>query len=161
MSASNRPTELLKIAEVEVRTKMKRANIYRLIQLGQFPAPIHFGGAKWRADEVEEFIQRRTEERDRDRGGNDFVPRPVILFGNPTGAQHGISLESKPGTTSCQPASVVRMLAPEMCEALRMLRVDVPELYLDPATCNVVLAVIKVDLPSAQPAKPAAKIKKR
>ena len=161
MPASNSPTELLKIAEVEVRTGMKRANIYRLIQLGQFPAPIHLGGAKWRADEVEEFIQRRTEERDVERGGNKFVPRPVILSGSKTSGQNGSLSGAKSGIAPSQPPSTVRTLGPELCEALRMLKADIPELYIDPKVSNVVLAVIKVDLPSAPPAKTAAKVRRR
>lgn len=74
-------TELLSIGKVEVRTRMKRSNIYRSIQLGLFPAPIHLGGSKWDAAEVEEYIQRRKEERDRKFGTNKFVPRPGILSG--------------------------------------------------------------------------------
>lgn len=156
-----RSTELWDIDEVEKRTKMRSSNIYRLIQLGQFPAPIHLGGAKWIAAEVEEYIQRCAEERDRERGGNKFVPRPSILSGNPSGAPNDARSESKSGTTPGQPASTVRMLGPELCEALRMLKVEIPELYADPAVCNVVLAVIKVDLPSAQPVNKTPKGKKR
>lgn len=154
-------TELLEIEEVERRTLMKKSNIHRLIKLGQFPAPIHFGGAKWIAAEVEEYIQREIEKRDRERGGNKFVPRPSILSGNPTGAPNGARSEDKPGIAQDQPASAVRMLDPKLCEALRMLKVDIPELYVDPAICNVFLAVIKVDLPSAQPVNTSSKSKKR
>ena len=154
-------TELLEIETVEKRTLMKRSNIYRLIKLGQFPAPIHFGGAKWIAAEVEEYIQRCMEKRDRERGGNHFAPRPSILSGNPSGAPNGARPEDKPGVTRDEPASTVRMLGPDLCEALRMLKVDIPELYVDPAVCNVVLAVIKVDLPSAQPVNKTPKGKKR
>ena len=154
-------TELLGIKEVEQRTKMKRSNIHRLIKLGQFPAPIHFGGAKWIAAEVEEYVQRSIEERDRELGGNKFVPRPSILSGNPSGAPNGARPEDKPGVTPGQPASTVRMLGPYLCEALRMLKVDIPELYVDPAVCNVVLAVIKVDPPPAQPVNKTPKGKKR
>jgi predicted DNA-binding transcriptional regulator AlpA len=154
-------TELLEIEEVEVRTKMKSSNIYRLIKLGKFPAPIHFGGSKWIAAEVEEYIQQQIEDRNREYGPNKFVPRPSILAGNPTGAPNGALSEDKIGNTPGQPASAVRMLAPELCDALRLLKVDIPELYVDPAVSNVVLAVIKVDLPPAQPAKPAAKVRKR
>ena len=154
-------TELLTLAEVEVRAKMKRSNIYRLIKLGEFPRPIHLGGSRWIATEVDEAVERLKEERDRNHGANKFVPRPSILSANKSGVSNGARSYDKPGITSGQPASSVRMLDPQLCEALRLLKVDIPELYLDPATCNVVLAVIKVDLPSAQPAKPAAKSKKR
>jgi predicted DNA-binding transcriptional regulator AlpA len=157
----SRYTELLDIEEVERRTVMGQSNIYRLIKLGLFPAPIHFGGAKWIAAEVEEYIQRCVEKRDRERGGNKFVPRPSILSGNGSGAPNGALSEDKLGTTPGQPASAVRMLGPELCEALRMLKADIPELYLDPTVCQVVLAVIKVDLPTAQPVNMSPKRKKR
>jgi predicted DNA-binding transcriptional regulator AlpA len=160
-SDPSRYTELLEIDEVEKRTKMKRSNIYRLVKLGQFPAPIRLGGAKWIAAEVEEYIRRRTDERDHERGGNKFVPRPAILSGDLPGAENEASSAGNPGINSSQPASAVRMLGPELCEALRMLKVDIPELYLDPKVCNVVLAVIKVDLPSAPPATHRSKGKKR
>jgi predicted DNA-binding transcriptional regulator AlpA len=88
-----RSTELWDIDEVEKRTKMKSSNIYRLIQLGQFPAPIHLGGAKWIAAEVEEYIQRCADERDRELGGNKFVPRPSILSGNLPGGQDEASMQ--------------------------------------------------------------------
>lgn len=156
-----RYTELLDIEEVEKRTKMKRSNIYRLIQLGKFPAPIHLGGAKWFAAEVEEYIQRCADVRDRELGGNKFAPRPSILSGNVSGAPSGALSEGKCRTTPGQPASAVRMLGPELCEALRILKADIPELYLSPTVCNVVLAVIKVDLPSAPPANNRPNGKKR
>jgi predicted DNA-binding transcriptional regulator AlpA len=154
-------TDLLDIQEVARRTKMKSSNIYRLVKLGQFPAPIHLGGAKWIAAEVEEYIQRLEEERDRERGGNKFVPRPSILAGSQSGAANSASSEDQPGTTSGQPTSTVRMLDPEFCDALRLLKVDIPELYLDPTACKVVLAAIKIELPPVHPVKPAAKGKKR
>jgi predicted DNA-binding transcriptional regulator AlpA len=156
-----RYTELLEIEEVEQRTKMKRSNIYRLIQLGQFPAPIHFGGAKWIAAEVEEYIQRCAEERDRKRGGNKFVPRPAILSGNLPGVQEEALSADKPGINPSQPASTVRMLGPELCQALRMLKVDIPELYLDSASWDVFLAVIKVELSPAWQTNVFPKSKKR
>jgi hypothetical protein len=53
------------------------------------------------------------------------------------------------------------MLDPQLCEALRILKVDIPELYLDPAACTVVLAAIKVDLPPEQPINKTPKGKKR
>ena len=150
-SSSLQYTELLEIDKVEERTLMKRSNIYRLIKLGQFPAPIHFGGAKWIAAEVEEYIQRSIEARDRERGGNNFVPRASILSSNRSCATNGLFSTDKRGITTDPPSSTVRMLDPQLCEALRMLKADIPELYADPTACNVVLAVIKVDLPQAQP----------
>jgi predicted DNA-binding transcriptional regulator AlpA len=156
-----RPTDLLTLEQVEERTKMKRSNIYRLIKLHQFPAPIHLGGAKWIVAEVDEAIERLKEERDRKHGANKFAPRAAILSGSEAAVRSGALSGGKPGIIPSQPPSTVRMLGPEVCEALRMLKVDIPELYLDPAVCNVVLAVIKVELPQAQPAKPGSKGKKR
>ena len=53
------------------------------------------------------------------------------------------------------------MLSPELVEALRLLKIDIPELSLDPAAWNVSLAVVKVELASAQPVKNDSKRKKR
>ena len=156
-----RHTELLEIEAVEQRTLMGRSNICRLIKLGRFPAPIHLSGAKWIAAEVEEYIQRCVNERDLERGANKFTPRSAILSGNGTAAAAGALSAHKSGTAPSQPASTVRMLDPKLCEALRMLKVDIPELYLDPAACNVVLAVIRVELPVAPAADTGSKRKKR
>jgi prophage regulatory protein len=154
-------SDLLTLPEVEVRAKMKRSNIYRLIKLGKFPRPIHLGGSRWIAAEVDEAVERLKEERDRNHGANKFVPRPAILSGSEAASRSGALSGAKPGIAPGQPTSTVRMLGPELCEALRLLKVDIPELYFDPAACNVVLAVIKVDLPSAQPVNPSSKSKKR
>lgn len=154
------PTELLKIAEVEDRTHMRQSNIYRLIQLGQFPAPIHLGGSKWIAAEIHEYIARKQDERDRQRGKNKFAPRPESLTGQGP-ALNGSIPGGKQGWSAIPPPSTVRMLSPELCEALRLLRVDIPELYLDPATCNVSLAVVKVDLSPASPERKDPNRKKR
>ncbi len=144
---------LLSIKQVEERTGMKSSNIYRLIALQRFPAPIHCGGAKWIAAEVDEYIQRRKEERDRKAGANKFGPRPSILAAQANGAGNESISDRQPAT------SIVRLLAPEFCQALRMLKVDIPELYLDPAVWNITLAVLKVEL--LQPAQNAPKGKKR
>lgn len=146
------PTQLLKLCEVEDRTHMGQSNIYRLIALGLFPAPIHLGGSKWIAAEVDEFIERKKDERDRQRGENKFSPRPAILTGQGP-ALNGSFSGTKPGSPPVAPPSTIRMLSPEMVEALRTLHIDIPELYLDPAAWNVSLAVIKVELSSAQPTK--------
>lgn len=159
MPASATSTELLSIREVEAKAHMKRSNIYRLIQLGLFPAPIHLGGAKWIAAEVEEYIQRRKDERDRQLGENKFIPRPAILSSHESGAVNG-SFSGKPGSAAIHPPSTVRILSPEMVEALRILKIDIPELNLDRATWNVSLAVIKVEHSPAQPTKMRSKVNK-
>lgn len=155
------PADLLTLEQVEERTHMKRSNIYRLIPLGRFPAPIHLGGSKWIAAEVDEAIERLKEDRDRKNGPNKFVPRPAILNGQGARALNGSFSAGKPETSASQPPSTVRMLEPELCQALRMLKLDIPELYLDPSVWNVSLAVIKVELSPAQSAKKDSKGKRR
>jgi prophage regulatory protein len=154
------PTELLKLAEVEERTGMKRSNIYRLIGLGLFPRPIALGGSKWIRAEVDEYILRKKDERDRERGESKFAPRPAVLTGGGI-ALNGSYSSNQPGSPAALPPSTIRMLGPEIVEALRLLKIDIPELYLDPAAWNVSLAVIKVELSLAQPVKPDSKRKKR
>jgi len=150
-------TELLSLPQVEDRVRMKRSNIYRLIQLGLFPAPIRIGlgGSKWVAAEIDEYLQRKRDERDRQRGQNKFAPRPAILGARETTVP-GSSTDASP---AAPPPSTVRMLSPELVEALRTLKVDIPELRLDPAAWNVSLAVVKVELPSPQP--PSSDSKRR
>jgi predicted DNA-binding transcriptional regulator AlpA len=153
------PTELLSIRQVEERTLMKRSNTYRLIQLGLFPAPIKLGGSKWDAAEVEEYIQRRKDERDIERGENKFKPRPAILSIHESGVVNG-SFSGKPGSAAIHPPSTVRILSPEMVEALRILKVGIPELSLARETWNVSLAVIKVEHSPAQPTKISPRVNK-
>jgi predicted DNA-binding transcriptional regulator AlpA len=119
-------TELLTIGEVEVRSKMKRSWIYQLIKLRKFPAPIHLGGSKWIAAEVEEYVQRRIEERDRQHGENNFVPRAQILQFQPTG--HRNAPPSMAGVVDSATAneSTLRVVHPTLCDALRTLRIDIP-----------------------------------
>jgi predicted DNA-binding transcriptional regulator AlpA len=160
MPASATSTELLSISQVEERTHMKRSNIYRLIQLGLFAAPLKLGGSKWIAAEVEEYIQRQKDERDRQLGENKFTPRPAILARQESGALNGTLSNSKPGSAAIRPPSTVRILSPEMVEALRILKIDIPELHLDRDTWNVSLAVIKVEHSPALPAKMSPKVSK-
>jgi len=136
---------------------MKRSNIYRLIQLGLFPAPTHLGGSKWIATEVDEAIERLKDERDRKHGPNKFVPRPSILAALENGALPGV----EPASPSSRLQQEVRMLSPELSAALRMLKVDIPELYLDSASWNVSLAVIRVELYPARQTNVTPKSKKR
>jgi predicted DNA-binding transcriptional regulator AlpA len=148
MPASTNPTEVLAIAEVELRASIKKSSIYSLIKRGLFPPPltIGVGGSRWIAREVDEYIARRRDERDRQRGVNKFAPRPAILSGRGTTVLDGFFSDGKPGTPASLPPSTVRMLPPEVSEALRILKVDIPELYLDSASWNVSLAVVKVQV---------------
>lgn len=55
---------LLRLPKVEAATGFKRSTIYRLIQCGQFPAPISLGAraSAWIEDEVDAWIQKRIRE---------------------------------------------------------------------------------------------------
>jgi predicted DNA-binding transcriptional regulator AlpA len=106
---------------------MGKSNIYRLMALGMFPRPIQLGGSKWVASEVEESIQLRKHERDRQHSRDGFAPRPDIFPGQGGAMNESIS-GIQPGTSASQLASTVRMLSPELCDALRMLKLDIPEL---------------------------------
>ena len=161
MLSSISPTDLFSIRQVEERTGMKRSNIYRLIKLGLFPAPIHLGGAKWIAAEIEEYIQRRIVDRDSKRGENKFAPRPGILSAQGSGDMNGSLPGGKTGISASQSPSTVRALSPELCAALRMSKIDVPELYLDPKHWTVSLAVIKVELSSGPSANKKTRGKNR
>jgi len=140
------PTVLLTIAEVELRSKMGRSWIYELVKRREFPAPIHMGGSKWIAAEVEEFIRRRIEERDCKHGQNSFVPRAQVLHFPQTGTQ-GTPLSVAAAVNSAAATeSTLRVLGPELCAALWTLKIDIPELYLDPDAWRVNLLVLKIDL---------------
>jgi hypothetical protein len=127
---------------------MRKSNIYRLIGLDLFPRPVQLGGSRWIAAEVEEFVLRCKDERDRQHSQNNFAPRPSILSAQ-AGALNGSTSENKDGTPASRTASTVRILSPELCAALRILKLDIPELYLDPEVWSVSLAIIKVELSPA------------
>jgi len=151
------PTELLTIDEVEVRSKMKRSWIYQLIKLGEFPAPIHLGGSKWVAAEVEEYVRRRIEERDRQNGKCKFVPGPRVVQ-----SQANDNSTAPPSFTGVADFAssgelTLRVLSSELCNALRTLRIAIPELYLDQDTWQVSLLVMKTNQQPAQPTKEGLK----
>ena len=58
---------LLKVKEVMDRVGLSRSQIYRLMDVGEFPLQISVGGrgASWVASEIEEWIQQKIEERGR------------------------------------------------------------------------------------------------
>jgi len=109
--------------------------------------------------EVDEYLERNKEARDRERGPNKFSPRPAILTAQGT-ALNGSFSGNKPVSPAGRPPTI-RILGPEMVEALRLLKIDIPELSLDPAARNVSLAVVKMELASASPEKKDSKRKKR
>ena len=154
------PTQLLKLCEVEDRTHMGQSNIYRLIALGLFPAPIHLGGTKWIAAEVDEYIQRKKDERDRQRGQNKFAPRPAILTGQGP-ALNGSFSGSKPGSPPVAPPSTIRILGPEMVEALRTVEDRYPGALSRSRGLERVAGRDQGRTLFAQPVKPDSKRKKR
>lgn len=156
------PTELLPIDEVEVRTKMKRSWIYQQIKLRKFPAPLHVGGgSKWIAAEVEEYIQSRKEERDRQHGGRNFVPRTRVIQFQANDAPS--APPSFAGVVDFASSSelTLRVLSPELCNALRTLRIQIPELFLDQDSWQVDILVMKTERKPAPPINEGMKRKKR
>jgi hypothetical protein len=73
----------------------------------------------------------------------------------------GSSSDGQAGTSASQPPSTVRVLSPELSAALTMLKVDVPELYLDSKDWKVSLAVITVELLSGPLTRKSSKGKMR
>ena len=58
---------LLRIGEVCRRVSISKPQIYKLMQRAEFPKPIQLStqGRAWRSDEIEEWIEARTRQRDR------------------------------------------------------------------------------------------------
>lgn len=58
--------QIIKRPAVEAATGLSRSSIYRLAAAGQFPKPIPIGprAVGWRADEIAEWVELRTAERD-------------------------------------------------------------------------------------------------
>ena len=52
---------LLDRREVEVRTKLSRSSIYRLMRAHRFPEPVRIGdrAVRWRSSEISEYINSR------------------------------------------------------------------------------------------------------
>ena len=58
--------QIVKRPEVEAATGLSRSSLYRLAAAGQFPRPIKLGprAVGWRADELANWLEQRTAERD-------------------------------------------------------------------------------------------------
>jgi prophage regulatory protein len=56
---------LLRLSEVLHLTALSRSSIYRLMEAGSFPASINLSARSvaWVEEEVQEWIQKRIEER--------------------------------------------------------------------------------------------------
>ena len=54
-------SQILRRPQVQERTGLSQASIYRLIRLGRFPRPIRIGvrAVGWRQEELEEWIKER------------------------------------------------------------------------------------------------------
>lgn len=125
------------------------------------PRPIHLGGSKWVASEVEEFIKRRKEERDRKYGQNKFAPQAGIFQFQPEGPGSApLSMEGVVNSATAN-ESTLRVLGPELCDALRTLKIDIPELYCNQASWQINLLVMKIELRQALPVAQDLKRKKR
>ena len=66
MSLSNKD---IKIGEIAKILNVSRTTIYRWMEAGSFPKPVHFGDAKknstirWIQEEVEEWLKQRPREK--------------------------------------------------------------------------------------------------
>lgn len=61
------PRELRKLPVVCRQTALSRANIYRLVKTGEFPAPVKLGprASAWVGAEVDTWIAQRIAQRDK------------------------------------------------------------------------------------------------
>lgn len=66
-------SQLLKLNDVEERVCLKRAKIYALIEMGDFPPPVKVspGRSAWLADDIVAWIHRKAEESRKVLGGDD------------------------------------------------------------------------------------------
>ena len=57
---------IIRRKEVEGRTGLSRATIYRKVKAGSFPKPLHLTerAVGWLETEVQAFLQARLDERD-------------------------------------------------------------------------------------------------
>jgi len=55
-------TQLLKLDQVKAETTLSRSTIYRLIDQGQFPTPVHLSANRraWRMADIEAWKQARA-----------------------------------------------------------------------------------------------------
>ena len=56
---------LLRVSAVMARCAISRSQVYRLLDLGQFPKPVKISerSVRWRSDEVQDWIEQRTLDR--------------------------------------------------------------------------------------------------
>jgi prophage regulatory protein len=65
----NKSPVILRVPDCEARTGYKRASIYRLEKLGQFPARLKLGRGQggavgWRSEEIDAWIAARAAGRE-------------------------------------------------------------------------------------------------
>ena len=58
--ATNRPTRLIRIKEVQHRVGLGRSTIYRWMAKGKFPKPVQLGGytIAWKESDIDSWIER-------------------------------------------------------------------------------------------------------
>lgn len=58
--------QFLRLAQVESAIGLRKSTIYKLIALGQFPAPVKLSpkAVAWPSDEVEGWQQKQIDSRD-------------------------------------------------------------------------------------------------
>jgi prophage regulatory protein len=62
VSQSARPSRLLRLAEVEARTGLKKSTLYSLMAIGDLPPSVRLSAraVAWRESEIETFILERV-----------------------------------------------------------------------------------------------------
>jgi prophage regulatory protein len=60
-------TRLIRLEEVKRRTGFQKSSIYNRVADGMFPRPVNLGAraVAWVEDEIQEWIDARISERDR------------------------------------------------------------------------------------------------
>lgn len=69
-TATTAPLRILRLPEVEDRTGLKRASLYRRASEGTFPRPVRLGAnsSGWIESEVDSWIADRVAQRDAQGG---------------------------------------------------------------------------------------------
>lgn len=64
MAVSSQPMSLLRMPEVASRVGLSKSQIYRLIRLKEFPAPVRIGAnsVAWPSQKIEGWITAKVEQ---------------------------------------------------------------------------------------------------
>ena len=65
INENQKERKILRIAEVEERTRFKRCYIYRLIKKGQFPDRSRIGvrAVGWDSQEIDKWVEERLQQK--------------------------------------------------------------------------------------------------